>query len=58
MCFVIFDFADLGTIIIVPTTLPGVPSSTTGVPFFYDFYESISRFIGIEFSAKPYAMRF
>ena len=58
MPFVIVDFADLGTIIIVPTALPRVPSSATGVPIFYDFYESITRFIGIEFIAMPYAMRF
>ena len=56
MHFVIFNFADLGIIIIVPTTLPQVPSSATGVPFFYEFYESITRFIGIEFFAKPYAV--
>ena len=58
MHFVIFDFADLGIIIKVPPTLPQVPSSATGVPFFYEFYESITRFIGIEFFAKPYAVRF
>lgn len=58
MPFVIFDFADLGIIIIVPTTLPWVPPSVMGVPNLYDFYESIIRFIGIGFSTKPYAMRF
>lgn len=35
--FCIFNFADLGTIIIVPTALPQVPSSATGVPFFMNF---------------------
>ena len=55
MHFVIFNFADLGIINKVATTLPGVPSSATGVPFFYEFYESITKFIGIKFSAKPYA---
>ena len=58
MPFVIFDFADLGIINKVPTALPQMPSSATGVPFFYEFYESITRFIGIEFFAKPYAVRF
>jgi hypothetical protein len=41
----------------IPTASPQVPSSATGVPFLYEFYESITIYIGVDISENPVFMR-
>jgi hypothetical protein len=41
----------------IPTASPQVPSSATGVPFLYEFYEYITIYIGVDISENPVFMR-